>query len=262
MPTMDSKNESDDEDMDQDTPDSEKSDDDDMDSSGSEGESSELNEEECEIRRNDCVDDMSDLERQFVDLREQLYRERLFQIEAKLEEVRAGRAPEYLGPLAMLQDNMKTRTQVAGILKKLKLVNIRNNYECENQATRQNYESEKNLLYDSIKTDLEDKIRRLEEDRHNIDISSDLWNESQNMKKTRKKHDPMNPDRRRKPVTVSGPYIVYLLKDMDIIEDWTAIKKALKQQSSLQRRKGDLKFSSSGGKEFGRDYDIYDKSDD
>lgn len=34
------------------------------------------------------------------------------------------------------------------------------------------FQSEKALLYDSIKADLEDKIRRLEEDRHNIDISS------------------------------------------------------------------------------------------
>ena len=26
-------------------------------------------------------------------------------------------------------------------------------------------------------------------------------------------------------ILFSGPYIVYMLKDMDIIEDWTAIKK-------------------------------------
>ncbi len=32
---------------------------------------------------------------------------------------------------------------------------------------------------------------------------------------------------RRKPVTVSGPYIVYMLKDTEILEDWTTIKKAL-----------------------------------
>ena len=26
-------------------------------------------------------------------------------------------------------------------------------------------------------------------------------------------------------MTVAGPYIVYMLKDVDVIEDWTAIKK-------------------------------------
>lgn len=43
-----------------------------------------------------------------------LYKERLAQVEAKLEEVRAGKAGEYLNPLTELQENMKIRTQVAG----------------------------------------------------------------------------------------------------------------------------------------------------
>ena len=33
-------------------------------------------------------------------------------------------------------------------------------------------QSEKSLLYDNVKADLEEKIKRLEEDRNNIDISS------------------------------------------------------------------------------------------
>ena len=44
-----------------------------------------------------------------------LYLERIAQIEAKLAEVKAGRAPEYLNPLAQLQESMRIRTQVAGM---------------------------------------------------------------------------------------------------------------------------------------------------
>lgn len=43
-----------------------------------------------------------------------LYKERMGQYEAKLEEVKAGKALEYLNPLAELQDNLKIRIQVAG----------------------------------------------------------------------------------------------------------------------------------------------------
>jgi breast cancer metastasis-suppressor 1-like protein len=43
-----------------------------------------------------------------------LYIERFAQVEAKLEEVKAGKALEYLNPLAQLQENMRIRTQVAG----------------------------------------------------------------------------------------------------------------------------------------------------
>jgi breast cancer metastasis-suppressor 1-like protein len=43
-----------------------------------------------------------------------LFKERRQQVEAKLEEVKLGKAAEYIQPLAQLQDNMRIRTQVAG----------------------------------------------------------------------------------------------------------------------------------------------------
>ena len=41
-------------------------------------------------------------------------------------------------------------------------------------AGKQNLESDKMIIYDSIKEDFQEKIRRLEEDRHNL-VTSDLW---------------------------------------------------------------------------------------
>lgn len=84
----------------------------------------------------------------------------------KLAEVEAGRAAEYLDPLAVLLENMQVRTKVAGefdyftdpfspptvliltacifylsgIYKELCLESVRNKYECEIQATCQHWE--------------------------------------------------------------------------------------------------------------------------
>jgi len=55
------------------------------------------------------------------------------------------------------------------------------------------------------------------------------------LKSRRKKADPLDPDRRKKPVTVSGPYIVYMLREADIIDDWTLIKKSLQQQRTKKQ---------------------------
>merc|ERR1712241_1391627 len=66
--------------------------------SGSE-DSSDMDVEECEKKREEFIDDLSELEGQFAILREQLYRERLSQIQTKLGEVKCGRAVEYLQPL-------------------------------------------------------------------------------------------------------------------------------------------------------------------
>merc|ERR1712106_621485 len=171
-------------------------------------------------------------EGQFAILREQLYRERLTQIESKLEEVKNGRANEYLQPLEELQENMRVQLEVGSILRQLRQENIECKHEAETLAANQNFMSEKQLAYDGIKADLEDKIKRLEEDKNNVDFSSGLWEQTTKRAKKRKL-DPGDPDRRRKPVTVSGPYIVYMLQEADILEDWTNIKKSLVSQKKI-----------------------------
>ncbi|XP_063765633.1 breast cancer metastasis-suppressor 1-like protein-A [Eleginops maclovinus] len=190
------------------------------------GDSSEMDEEDCERRRMECLDEMSNLEKHFTDLKDQLYHERLSQVNSKLTEVEAGRAVEYLEPLAVLLENMQVRTKVAGIYRELCLESVKNKYECELQAACQHWESEKLLLLDTVQSELEEKIRRLEEDRHSIDITSELWNDELSGRK--KRRDALSPDKkRRRPSVVSGPYIVYMLPDLDILEDWTAIRKAV-----------------------------------
>ncbi|XP_026085786.1 breast cancer metastasis-suppressor 1-like protein-A isoform X2 [Carassius auratus] len=190
------------------------------------GESSEMDDEDCERRRMECLDEMTNLEKQFTDLKDQLYKERLSQVDAKLQEVMSGKAPEYLEPLANLQENMQIRTKVAGIYRELCLESVKNKYDCETQAAFQHWESEKLLLFDTVQSELEEKIRRLEEDRHSIDITSELWNDELQSRKNKKK-DPFSPEKKKKPVVVSGPFIVYMLQDLDILEDWTAIRKAM-----------------------------------
>lgn len=204
-----------------------------------EEDSSDMDVDECDKKRYEYIDDLTDLERQFAILREQLYRERITQIEAKLTEVRSGKASEYLQPLEELQVNMKNRMEVGAVLRELRLQNIKCKYEAEQLATEQNFKSEKGLLWDSIKADLEEKIHILEEDKNNVDFSTGLWEQTSSDLKAAKRNklpaDPMDPDRRKKPVTVTGPYIVYLLRDADIVDDWTLIKKSL-----AQRRKHDM----------------------
>ncbi|XP_045124143.1 breast cancer metastasis-suppressor 1-like protein isoform X5 [Portunus trituberculatus] len=167
--------------------------------------SSELDEEECDRRRGEYLTDLTDLERQFSLLREQLYRERVTQVEAKLEEVRLGEAAEYLIPVEELQEGRRVRLEVAHVLRQFRLQNITNKYEAEKSASQQNFElggalkgliedtccrecgNEKVMLWDSIESELEDKIRRLEEDRNNVDVTSQVWAE-QNLHRKRRRH--------------------------------------------------------------------------
>ncbi|XP_051284905.1 breast cancer metastasis-suppressor 1 [Dicentrarchus labrax] len=190
-----------------------------------EEESSEMDDEDCERRRGECLDEMLDLEKQFQELKEKLFRERLNQVKVKLDEVLTGKAGEYREPLAALQNSMQIRTQVAGVYKELCLQVIKHKYECELQGARQHLESEQTLLFDAMKTELLEKIRRLEEDRQNIDLTSE-WSDEIKSKKCKRKNLLGRSERKKKVALVSGPFIVYMLRDIDILEDWTAIKKA------------------------------------
>lgn len=79
------------------------------------------------------------MEKQFTILREQLYKERMSQVEKQLSEVRGGRSREYLIPLHRLQENMKSRIEVAGILKQMRIENIKHKYQAEEQAAMQHF---------------------------------------------------------------------------------------------------------------------------
>jgi len=69
-----------------------------------------------------------------------LFIERIKDVDEKLVEVRLGTAKEYRIPLQELQDQMKSRLEIATVLRQFKLTNLKHKYEAEEQAIRQNFE--------------------------------------------------------------------------------------------------------------------------
>lgn len=82
----------------------------------------------------------ANLERQFGILREQLYCERINQVDTQLSDIRGGRSQEYLGPLQELNENLRTRTEVASVLRRLQSENIQHKFDSEELAALQHFE--------------------------------------------------------------------------------------------------------------------------
>lgn len=80
------------------------------------------------------------LERQFSQLREQYYIERISLIENQFNDVRNGTSEEYLQPLKELDKVYGNRIEVAEILKRYRLENIEHKFVSEEQAAFQNLE--------------------------------------------------------------------------------------------------------------------------
>lgn len=125
-------------------------------------------------------------------------------------------------------------------------------------------QSDCRTLKERLRLDVEEKLRRLEEDRNATDNCS--WSESPlasgspaagagKKRKRFQNHQAggpgagaiasagldggflrdqlLLPDRRKKPVSVSGPYVVYMLRDSEILEDWALMKRAIKTSGTL-----------------------------
>lgn len=75
------------------------------------------------------------------------YDERMRAVSTKLEEVRSGRAKEYLGPLEQLQDTMSVKVEIASKRREFRLSNLEHKTEAEMLAAQQNFE----VLYDKAK---------------------------------------------------------------------------------------------------------------
>ncbi|ESO13210.1 hypothetical protein HELRODRAFT_143676, partial [Helobdella robusta] len=130
-----------------------------------------VDEFENERRRTDCIKLMSDLENQFVRLKEHLFRDKSSQVSKKLEEVKNGTAKEYIEPLSRLEGNLKIKLQIAEVKFELQKKNLLNKCDGEKQAANQNYECEKKNLYSNLQQELENKIHQLKQDHHNTDIN-------------------------------------------------------------------------------------------
>ncbi|XP_065196116.1 breast cancer metastasis-suppressor 1-like protein [Sycon ciliatum] len=183
-----------------------------------------MDEEDSERRRGECADDINHLEKQFQELREQLYRERLQDIENQRHEVDSEISSLFIGRLADLDASKSQRMEIADTLRSFKKTGLQNRCECELQQSRQHLESERQALLDNMRSDLEEKLQRAEEDCQHLELSNDVWNDQRQPKRQRRGEGL--PEKRRK-VTVTGPVIIYMLPEMDIIEDWATIRRAM-----------------------------------
>lgn len=190
-------------------------------SSNSDGDSSSYDEDESERRKGDCLDDIQYLEQQFSDLKELLYLEKLEEIDDKIVKVNEGNAPEYLHPHKELQRTLSRRmaTAEAHLLNKIR--NIENKFEEEAQSAEQDFKELCKITKQRMLAEIRDRMARLKDESTAFQLAPG----SSGRKRKTKPNEFLLPEKRKKPLCVTGPCIVYMLRDMDIMEDLNDIRK-------------------------------------
>ena len=76
----------------------------------------EVDEDEFDSRRAECVSDMKELESQFMKLKEELVNEKLLLIDQKLKEIEDESAEEYTVPCQKLKQNMELKLKLTSTI--------------------------------------------------------------------------------------------------------------------------------------------------
>jgi hypothetical protein len=125
----------------------------------------EIDEEQTESRRLECMTTIKDLEVQFSKLKDELIQEKLRLIETKLRDIENETAREFQVPINKLKENLDLKLNILGLLKEYRLKNIENTFLCDETSAKQSVENDKTMLFDSIKSKIENEIKEIEENR-------------------------------------------------------------------------------------------------
>jgi breast cancer metastasis-suppressor 1-like protein len=202
-------------------------------SSASEEDSFSYDEGESERIKSKCLDDMVYLEHQFSELKELLYKERMDDVEQKINLLSKDSAPEYVNPLRELTELRDKRLQISELVYDYKQRSIYNKYEQEQNSAILDYHESADLCKMKFISEIEDRIQRLEEEELLSEMASQS---SQRKRKSRPSSEFILLEKRKKPVAVTGPYIVYMLRDIDIMEDVNDIKRGIAMSEVKKRR--------------------------
>ncbi|XP_065919760.1 breast cancer metastasis-suppressor 1-like protein isoform X2 [Dysidea avara] len=194
---------------------------------------SEYDEEIDEKRKSCCVEDVTTLEKYFMELKNCLYHEKMTDIDRRLDAVKDSSSQEYLQQLQELEKVLDQREKLAEMKYRSKLEYIQACFDEELQTAEKQQEEEQRTIRQKIEQEIKEKISQSQEEMVANELSEG-WGSTH---RKRRRLEFSQPEKRKKPSSVSGPYIVYMLREIDILEDVKMIRKSwISKVTELQQQ--------------------------
>ncbi|XP_055371119.1 sin3 histone deacetylase corepressor complex component SDS3 isoform X2 [Condylostylus longicornis] len=163
-----------------------------------------------------------------MEIKEQMYQDKLASLKKQLEELQNGTHPEYVKRVKKLEHQYKERLRLNEIYRDYLKECVDRDYYIEKKAATKEYEEKKIDLKENLLTDFEDKRRIIESERHSLELTSDSMETKPTItRKLRRRGNEPVPivEKRRKPTT--GQLLVYQLDEKEIDSDLKQISRAL-----------------------------------
>ncbi|XP_044846095.1 sin3 histone deacetylase corepressor complex component SDS3 isoform X2 [Mauremys mutica] len=166
-------------------------------------------------------------EEDYVEMKEQMYQDKLASLKRQLQQLQEGTLQEYQKRMKKLDQQYKERIRNAELFLQLETEQVERNYIKEKKAAVKEFEDKKIELKENLIAELEEKKKMIENEKLTMELTGDSMEVKPIMtrKLRRRPNDPVPiPDKRRKPAPAQ---LNYLLTDEQIMEDLRTLNKHL-----------------------------------
>uniref|UniRef100_A0A8B9HM73 SDS3 homolog, SIN3A corepressor complex component n=1 Tax=Astyanax mexicanus TaxID=7994 RepID=A0A8B9HM73_ASTMX len=194
-------------------------------------------EEDRSFRGRDSEEDTEDAsetdlakhdEDDYVEIKEQMYQDKLASLKRQLQQLQEGTLQEYQKRMKKLDQQYKERLRNADLFLQLETEQVERNYIKEKKAAVKEFDDKKVELKENLIAELEEKKKMIENEKLTMELTGDSMEVKPIMtrKLRRRPNDPVPiPDKRRKPLN-------YLLTDEQIMEDLRTLNKVINTSPS------------------------------
>ncbi|XP_042579454.1 sin3 histone deacetylase corepressor complex component SDS3-like isoform X1 [Cyprinus carpio] len=161
----------------------------------------------------------------YVEIKEQMYQDKLASLKRQLQQLQEGTLQEYQKRMKKLDQQYKERLRSADLFLQLETEQVERNYIKEKKAAVKEFDDKKVELKENLIAELEEKKKMIENEKLTMELTGDSMEMKPIMtrKLRRRPNDPVPiPDKRRKPPPAQ---LNYLLTDEQIMEDLRTLNK-------------------------------------
>ncbi|KAL9695751.1 hypothetical protein quinque_015036 [Culex quinquefasciatus] len=160
-----------------------------------------------------------------IEIKEQMYQDKLASLKKQLDELRSGTHPEYLRRVKKLEHQYSERIRLNEIYREYLINCVERDYILEKNAAVKEYEEKKVDLKENLMTDFEDRRKMIETERATMELTGDSVDVKPTItrKLRRRPNEPLPvPEKRRKPTTGQ---LVLLLDEKEVENDLKLISR-------------------------------------
>lgn len=164
-------------------------------------------------------------EEDYVEIKEQMYQDKLASLKRQLQQLQEGTLQEYQKRMKKLDQQYKERLRNADLFLQLETEQVERNYIKEKKAAVKEFDDKKVELKENLIAELEEKKKMIENEKVTMELTGDSMEMKPSItrKLRRRPNDPVPiPDKRRKPPPAQ---LNYLLSDEQIMEDLRTLNK-------------------------------------